>query len=191
MAGRGKAAARAGGFLKKMLGDLIRPVRKRAGKSVDNVGDSSRRLFRNTRKKNPKPWTTRDPRFDYTKYGELQRTNKNIRAIIDKYDIKLHRRANPRADGNLRGTFGETLPGRMTRRRGTDMRIAPKAFTNEEELARTVYHENVHVDQIARNGDNMPSSKTQHDMWEDQADDMEADWWDNHPKNPDNTPEAS
>jgi hypothetical protein len=33
----GKAAGAAGGFLKKMLGDLIRPVKKRLGKSADDV----------------------------------------------------------------------------------------------------------------------------------------------------------
>lgn len=37
MAKFGKAAKAGGGFLKKLLGDLIRPVKKRIGRSADNV----------------------------------------------------------------------------------------------------------------------------------------------------------
>ena len=63
------------------------------------------------------------------------------------------------------------------------MRIAPGAFTNEEQLARTIYHENVHAEQLARNGGRRPGSVAEKERWEDEAYAREQEWWDNHPMN--------
>jgi hypothetical protein len=41
--GKGKAAGAAGGFLKKLLGDLIRPVKKRFAKSADEVAGAGKK----------------------------------------------------------------------------------------------------------------------------------------------------
>ncbi|MEJ2853365.1 MULTISPECIES: WXG100 family type VII secretion target [unclassified Saccharothrix] len=132
---------------------------------------------------NRQPWPPerRDPQLEYTPYGELARTDRNIRRIMEKYGIRLDRGGRPRSDNSLRGADGWTEPRGRTR----DMRIGPSAFANEEMLARTLYHENVHVRQINGNGGRGPGSMRQWDEWEKAAHAADRAWWQNHPLNPD------
>jgi hypothetical protein len=54
--------------------------------------------------------------------------------------------------------------------------ISRTAFENEEQLARTIYHENWHVGQINQYG---RYSSGAAGAW-----DAERKWWSNHPLNP-------
>ena len=71
-----------------------------------------------------------------------------------------------------RGYFGETLTD------GTIV-LTPRAFGNEEQLARTIVHEQVHVGQIAGAGGRRPLTVSERDAWEDEAHEIEDAWWAN------------
>jgi hypothetical protein len=106
---------------------------------------------------------------------ELDRTMSNVRRVIDRYGIEMNEGAKIKIDRGLRGVRGMTLPGRA-------IRLAPEAFENEEQLARTIYHENWHVGQINRYGRYF-SGPAEADRWEQEAWNAERQWWRNHPLN--------
>jgi hypothetical protein len=107
---------------------------------------------------------------------ELDRTMSNVRRVIDRYGIEINEGAWIKIDRGLRGLRAMTLPDRT-------IRLAPEAFENEEQLARTIYHENWHVGQINRYGRYF-SGAAEADRWEQEAWDAERQWWSNHPLNP-------
>ncbi|WP_370944389.1 hypothetical protein AB5J62_35615 [Amycolatopsis sp. cg5] len=148
----------------------------------ESHGPSDQALHRQpTDGEKPQPWPPerRDPRFEYWESGKLKLSEANFRLIQEKYGIQLHPQARARVDKSLRGAFGQTDPIRN----GSDVRIAPGAFVNEEQLARTIYHENVHAEQFAQNGGRRPGSVAEKERWEDDAYAREREWWDNHPIN--------
>ncbi|MET0236094.1 MAG: hypothetical protein ABW224_15725 [Kibdelosporangium sp.] len=131
---------------------------------------------------NPQPWPPerRDPNLEYwPDTGQLKRTPENIRKVMAKYGVRLEPGAKPRPDANLQGAHGKTEIHGQNR----VMRISPRAFVNEEQLARTLYHENVHVRQINENGGRYPTDIDELERWEDEAWDEERRWWDAHTRN--------
>ncbi|MEV7782429.1 hypothetical protein [Kitasatospora sp. NPDC088351] len=56
--------------------------------------------------------------------------------------------------------------------------LARDAFLNEETLARTLFHEKIHVDDIRR-GIPYPKSQEEAEPWEDRAYAQEEEWWQN------------
>lgn len=65
--------------------------------------------------------------------------------------------------------------------------LARDAFANEETLARTLYHESVHVSDL-RAGMPYPMTESATDAWESRAYGLENEWWANHPLNSGNLP---
>jgi hypothetical protein len=106
---------------------------------------------------------------------QLDRTMGNVRQAIDKYGIKMNPGARIRINRGLRGLRGVTQPSRL-------IELSPRAFENEEQLARTIYHENVHVGQINEFG-RYARSAAEHDQWEQEAWEAERKWWKSHPLN--------
>lgn len=133
----------------------------------------------------PQPWPPerRDPNLDHWdgpgESGRLKVTPDNIRKIAEKYGIRLHPNARVVINKSLRGVYGETVPTGQ----GARIELAPGAFVNEEQLARTLYHENMHVEQLARNGWRYPPNQAGHDAWENEAHAGDKQWWDEHPNN--------
>jgi hypothetical protein len=109
---------------------------------------------------------------------QLARTMDNVRGVIDRYGIKMNPGARIKVDLALRGVRGETKPNRL-------IRLGPRAFENEEQLARSVYHENIHVGQINAHG-RFFKDVAEGDKWEKEAWGAERAWWQNHPLNPAN-----
>ncbi|ADJ47307.1 hypothetical protein AMES_5482 [Amycolatopsis mediterranei S699] len=132
----------------------------------------------------PKPWPPerRDPRLDYWdgpgESGALKVSPENLKVIQEKYGIEIQPGARVGINKGLRGAYGETVPTP----RGARIDIAPQAFVNEEQLARTLYHENVHAGQLAGNGGRYPAAAG-HAAWEDAAHEADQQWWDDHPLN--------
>ena len=106
---------------------------------------------------------------------QLERTMENVRRVIDRYGITMNRGAKIRIDKGIRGVRGVTMPDRM-------IRLSPQAFENEEQLARTIYHENWHVGQINAHGRYFKDA-AEADRWEQEAWDAERRWWQSHPLN--------
>ncbi|HVV09504.1 hypothetical protein [Amycolatopsis sp.] len=133
----------------------------------------------------PKPWPPerRDPNLEYWdrpgESGALKVTPNNLKAIQQKYGIEIQPGTKVGINKGLRGAYGETVPTP----RGSRIDISPQAFVNEEQLARTLYHENVHAGQLAENGGRYPSTQAGHDAWEDSAHAGDQQWWENHPLN--------
>jgi hypothetical protein len=133
----------------------------------------------------PQPWPPerRDPRLDYWDgpgdSGKLKVTPNNLKAIADKYGIQIHPNARVGINKGLRGAYGETVPTG----RGARIDISPQAFVNEEQLARTLYHENLHAGQLSGNGWRYPPTQAGHDAWEHAAHEGDKRWWDEHPIN--------
>lgn len=107
---------------------------------------------------------------------QLARTMENVRDVIDRYGIRMNKGARIRIDKGLRGVRGITEPNRT-------IRLSPQAFENEEQLARTIYHENIHVGQISANGHYFRDA-VERDRWEQEAWEAELRWWTEHPLNP-------
>ena len=129
----------------------------------------------------PRPWPAerRDPRFDYWESGKLKVTPDNIRLVAEKYGIRVHPRARVVINKAKRGMYGETLPDG----RGARVEITPSAFVNEEILARTLYHELVHVAQMERAGWRRQETAAEGQAWENEASAADQQWWRNHPLN--------
>jgi hypothetical protein len=53
---------------------------------------------------------------------------------------------------------------------------------NEQQLAKTLYHERVHVDDL-RNGAPYPETYDAGSKWEQNAERRANEWWDSHPLN--------
>jgi hypothetical protein len=71
--------------------------------------------------------------------------------------------------------FGSTGPDQT-------VRLQRPAFRNEEQLAKTLYHERLHVDDL-RNGAPYPETYDAGSKWERNAERRTDEWWDNHPIN--------
>ncbi|HEU5469551.1 MAG TPA: hypothetical protein VFV67_02775 [Actinophytocola sp.] len=133
----------------------------------------------------PQPWPPerRDPRLEYWdgpgESGRLRASAHNLRQIQQIYGIRIHPNARVGINRGLRSAYGETVPTG----RGARIDIAPEAFVNEEQLARTLYHESVHADQLAGNGWRYPSTQAGHDAWENAAHAADEQWWNDHPLN--------
>lgn len=72
-----------------------------------------------------------------------------------------------------RGIYGETSPGCG----GPRIQITPEVFVNEEQVARTLYHENVHARQIIENGGRSHQTVGGRQRWEEEAYTAEDVWW--------------
>jgi hypothetical protein len=64
--------------------------------------------------------------------------------------------------------------------------LARDAFANEEQLARTLYHERFHVEQL-RGGMPYPTNDAEDEVFERAAYAAEDAWWSSHPLNPRNS----
>jgi predicted metalloprotease with PDZ domain len=73
-----------------------------------------------------------------------------------------------RIDKNIAGLGGQTMPDRS-------VRLYRGAFTNEEQLARTLAHEFFHRGQILRNG--YPRTPQEFESYEAEARAYEEAWW--------------
>ncbi len=135
----------------------------------------------------PQPWPPerRDPNLEYWdgpgESGRLKNSAANVRAVKEKYGIDIHPNAKVKINNGLRGAYGETVPN--PRGGGARIDIGPAAFVNEEQLARSLYHENIHANQLAGNRWRYPSTSAGHDAWEDAAHAGDRQWWQNHPLN--------
>ena len=88
--------------------------------------------------------------------------------IACKYDIDISD-VTIKINKGRAGYAGSTAPN------GT-ITLTRSAFANEEQLARTLYHERFHVDQI-RSGMGYPTSRAAAGPWEDAAVAAENTWW--------------
>ncbi|MEU1289733.1 hypothetical protein, partial [Kitasatospora sp. NPDC005856] len=84
---------------------------------------------------------------------------------VDYSDIKVEIRK------TTAGVGGFTMPDQT-------VVLARDAFLNEETLARTLFHEKIHVDDL-RHGLPFPKSWEAAEPWEDRAYGMEEEWWQN------------
>ena len=157
-----------------------------SGTTTPQRAESDRLYSRRTdRGERSQPWPPerRDPRLDYWdgpgESGRLKVTPKNLQLIQQKYGIRIHPNARVGIRKQLRGAYGETVP----QGRGARIDISPEAFVNEEQLARALRHENLHAEQLSRNGWRYPSDQATHQAWEDTAHADDLEWWDNHPIN--------
>jgi uncharacterized protein YukE len=157
-----------------------------SGTTTPQHTESDRLFSRRTdqgERSQPWPPERRDPRFDYWdgpgESGKLKATPKNLQLIQQKYGIRIHPNARVGIRRQLRGAYGETVP----QGRGARIDISPEAFVNEEQLARSLRHENIHAEQLSRNGWRYPSDQAGHDAWEDAAHAGDLEWWNNHPIN--------
>ena len=91
-----------------------------------------------------------------------------VNRIAEKYGIDISG-VNVRIDKAKIGFYGSTAPnGSVT--------LTRSAFTNEEQLARTLAHERFHVEQI-RGGMGYPTDYDSGNAWESAAAQYEDDWW--------------
>lgn len=148
MAGAGKAAGAAGGFLKKLVGDLVRPVRKWTGRGATDVARhlddaASPRLFSRG--------GVRTNLDVLQNGGGLPRTQETIqdiarRADVDVSDVDMH--IVDDLDEARYLDYQDAVavtPGEMG---GDQVRLGPASFSDEETLAATIAHERTHVDQL-------------------------------------------
>ncbi|MBF9130055.1 RHS repeat protein [Plantactinospora sp. S1510] len=100
----------------------------------------------------------------------------SVRHIAAKYGVDI---SGIRFDINksLANRFGMTRPN-------CTVQLCRDAFRSEEDLARTLAHEKVHVDEL-RGGRPYPKDDAEAELWEDRAYKFEADWWAQHPVRPD------
>lgn len=104
-------------------------------------------------------------------------TTGNVRAVAAKYGLDIEG-VNIRIDkarsggGPGKELFGITTPdGKII--------LTRDAFTDEEQLARTLAHERFHLDDI-RSGMPVPRDRRSLKAWEDRAYRYEQQWWDEH-----------
>ena len=103
--------------------------------------------------------------------AKLPMNSQSVSAVAEKYGIDLSD-LNITINKARAGFYGVTSPsGAIT--------LTRDAFTNEEQLARTLVHEQFHVQQIA-SGMGYPSSIAAGAAWEDEAYQYENDWWAAH-----------
>ena len=99
-----------------------------------------------------------------------------VRAIADKYGIDISGLSISLAPKTRRGRHGLTRPD------GSIVLYSP-GFKSEEDLARTIFHEKFHHDELA-SGKPYPTSDEVAEEWEDRAYAREDEWWDNQPIRP-------
>jgi hypothetical protein len=100
-----------------------------------------------------------------------------VRSISRRYGVDL-RGVRVRIRADTFGYFGVT----DSRQR---ISLTRDAFANEQEMARTLYHERFHVGQL-RGGTPYPRTDAEVASMEREAHAAEQRWWDTHPLNPDN-----
>jgi hypothetical protein len=109
----------------------------RDGGKIDVDGASMQRRTKNTGK--------------FSHLPELMQLS-HVKAVAKKFGIDLtgeHIRIE-RDEGAINSRyFGEASPGYKGRGR---IHLLPDAFSSEEELARTLYHEKIHLDQYEKHG---------------------------------------
>jgi hypothetical protein len=111
---------------------------------------------------------------DITRNGaRIHMTPANVLKMAQKWGIDFHG-IRFRADRAI-STAGETL-------RNQFVILGRDAFIDEEQLARTLFHERYHVQQL-RNGMPFPTGLDKSLSWERDAYRAEQEWWENHPFN--------
>lgn len=103
--------------------------------------------------------------------GAGRRLPMNMQTVCEtacKYDIDI-------SDVTIKINKGRAGYAGSTGPDGT-ITLTRSAFTNEEQLARTLFHERFHVDQI-RGGMGYPTSRAAAGPWEDAAVAAESSWW--------------
>ncbi|MGH3809442.1 MAG: hypothetical protein ACRDRU_23010 [Pseudonocardiaceae bacterium] len=143
-------------------------------------GDGNQHLQRNAGDK-PRSWSPGrcDAKFEYSENGKLKVAEQNLNLVTQKYGIEIQSGARVMIQKGKRGIYGETSPGCG----GPRIQITPEVFVNEEQVARTLYHENVHARQIIENGGRSHQTVGGRQRWEEEAYTAEDVLLDNHPIN--------
>jgi hypothetical protein len=113
---------------------------------------------------------------DITRNGaKIHMTPANVLKMAEKWGVDF-RGIRYRIDKVRGSPGGETLRNQV-------VILGRDAFIDEEQLARTLFHERYHVQQL-RNGMPFPDGLDKSLAWERDAYRAEQEWWDNHPFNP-------
>lgn len=93
-----------------------------------------------------------------------------VNSIAEKYGLDISDLKIVLAKGRV-GYYGVTSPKKV-------ITFTRDAFRNEEQLARTIYHEQYHVNQI-ESGMGYPETRQEAGPWEQDAEQAEESWWQN------------
>jgi hypothetical protein len=108
---------------------------------------------------------------------------RNVRKTINRYEIPVH----PDTKISIyrgyipTGPMGDVTAGFTTP--DGSIKLTQRAFRNEEDLARTIFHENFHLGQARRDGFTPAVGTPEHRAREVEASRADSDWWKNHPLN--------
>jgi hypothetical protein len=156
------AMGRRGSIIRIAL-QFLRKARRRHGR---HRGHDHERLY----SRRPKKGTLPGPRVTPMNMD-------SVRDVARRYDIDL-RGVQIRIRMHHTNYFG------VTDSRGR-VHLARDAFANEEELARTLFHERYHVEQLRR-GMRYPTNDAEDAVFERPAYEAEERWWNSHRLNPRN-----
>ena len=98
-----------------------------------------------------------------------------VKIIAEKYDIDLQDiHVKIERDESLLGIMYTGVANRNYKGKGR-IHLLPNAFVSEEELARTIYHEKIHLEQFTMYGyENVINDR---DRYEDMVDELESRFW--------------